>query len=220
MAVAVPAFAEDQPDATPSPAENVPSSNEPTPDAAEATPTPTLDFRHPSLLADSPPPAFDSYIFTSPFGSTTQAYVTKRDLWASGPHQVELSTSLVSAPLALTPGDPLSTGMFNSSLTYRYRGLFGGIVRPVARMSVGGAQLWLPARGAGGGLTDALTPYAVPEAGFEIVYKGYGVGMTVSYPMALQPYDAEQKFSGYEFAPQHRGFNWDQLLKNIYLVVE
>ena len=101
--------------------------------------------------------------------------------YTSGGHSLDFTgglTSRVGAPLL---GEGLSTDVLSSSLTYRYR-LFGGILRPVARLTVGGARWYDPVGGAsmrGFQSTGAL--FASAEAGLEIVVRGYGVGVTAMY---------------------------------------
>jgi hypothetical protein len=187
---------------------------------AEATPPPAMTFPPLNKGADEAPP---TPYFVNPFPGTPQFYSTSFGVWSSGAQQVVWTNNLFESPQNLPWGGPLATANFQSSVTYRYAGLFGGIIRPVARFSVGaGPMLTGVGRRTFGGVADAWTPYAMPEAGLEIVYKGVGVGMTVSYPLIVEPYDAGKKFTGGWMPARFRReqLDWGQLIKNIYLILE
>ena len=76
------------------------------------------------------------------------------------------------------------------------------------------------------GLANSAVPYAVSEAGVEIVYKGIGVGMTAGYVWVMDPITEMQMRDDMKTGmplgqfDNQRGFNWDDLLKNVYLIVE
>ena len=143
---------------------------------------------------------------------------------AYGPHSFQIFGGLTSRIEPLTIGDPISAGTLQASVMYRYHGLFGGIVRPVTRFTVGIGQYWRPIGGISSfhGYSAGLSTYAMPEAGVEIVYKGVGVGMTVAYPFAIEDYFPGKDLTGYPFPPRShkKNLNFDQLFKNIYLILE
>ncbi len=202
------------------PAGFVAAADEATP--ADAGPVPPLIMPPLHRDADSDAPPVNSY-FVQPFPGLIESYGTSYTALRDGPHQVAVGLGSVNYPTGAPWSGDLYSANLGSSVTYRYMGLFGGIVRPVARFSVGAAQTWSPVGGRSTlGYADTWTPYALPEAGLEIVYKGVGVGMTVSYPLFVEPYDPDKKFGG-GYLPgrfRQRGLDWSQLLKNIYLIVE
>ena len=101
--------------------------------------------------------------------------------YANGDHSLEFTGGLTSVAGPRFLGDGLPTEVLTSSLTYRYR-LFGGVLRPVARITVGGARWYDPV---GGGSLRGFESngdfFAAAEAGMEIVVRGYGVGVTAAY---------------------------------------
>ena len=140
-----------------------------------------------------------------------------------GSNTLVVSGGADSVAGALFPGDPLYSGSVFGSVTYRFDGLFGGFVRPIARMTVGVSQYWSPLSPvAFQGLSTGAYAYATPEAGVEFVYEGYGVGVTASYPIPLGGFDQQGDIRGPSmFDPRHHHGNFDfsQVMKNFYLIV-
>ncbi|HPQ67947.1 MAG TPA: hypothetical protein PKW95_02385 [bacterium] len=121
-------------------------------------------------------------------------------------------------------GDELGTAMMRQSITYRYHGLLGGVVRPVARFTVGAGQTPLPLSGVGfHGYNDIYSGYAYSELGVEVVYKGVGVGYTYGYLVSRDlgmANDADITGPPSPFAPMPGSFNFDDWLNNFYLIFE
>lgn len=143
----------------------------------------------------------------------------------TGEHDLLLTGGLTSWQDRLNFGGDLSTGQFSSTLTYRYNGIFGGMVRPVARFTAGAGQWYDQVNGPGFlGYGDGWTAFARPEAGLEFVYAGYGLGVTVSYVKTYDTYQLimmhDDKYTGGPFAPQPGHNNLDQWLLNIYPIIE
>ena len=139
-----------------------------------------------------------------------------------GPHEFSIDGGAFSRPETMAVGDPMMMGNFRTSFTYRYHGLFGGVIRPVTRFTIGTAQSFGPAGGTQfQGFSDAWMGYAMQEAGVEIVYRGVGVGMTAGYVWTM-PLDGHNEDVTGPYVPEMnpRGFNWDDLWKNIYLILE
>lgn len=145
-----------------------------------------------------------------------------------GPHLLQTQGSLSTIEENLHFEDDLLTGMFQSSVTYRYRGLFGGVVRPVARFTAGTGQYWgMPQTGGFSGYPAGLYSYAVPEAGVEIVFRykghGYGVGITGGYRMTvdmeIQRIMWDDEYTGGPFDPT-RGDNFGEWFANVYPIFE
>ncbi len=116
-------------------------------------------------------------------------------------------------------GGALGSDLLYTGVVYRYRGLAGGVIRPVMKMNAGAGRAAVPT--ADGFARDSIEFFA-PEAGVEIVIKGYGLGMTVAYPIPLEPWERDDAKTGYPFPPgRNQGpIGWDDLWKNIYLIVE
>lgn len=142
-----------------------------------------------------------------------------------GDHSLEVSSGLSSYGQALAYGDNVTTGAFSSSVAYRYHGLFGGVIRPVARVTLAGGQDLRPLDAAAfQGYQTGYYGMVVPEAGVEIVYKGYGIGMTVAYPMQVD-FSSQTGSEDVEGPPLPDAFNpgefkWENLWKSFYLIVE
>ena len=106
-------------------------------------------------------------------------------------------------------------------LTYRYHGLLGGVIRPVVRLRTGVGSTW-DVDAFRGRHNPLFRPWVMPEAGFEIVYKGVGLGFTTGWQFANQPDERELYYPW--AVPRKKGFDWGTLLegmiKNIYLVLE
>lgn len=167
---------------------------------------------------------------TRPLWFNPQLYSFQSTLYRRGPHEISLEGSSSQVTLRSRLGLADLQSELNSSLTYRYKGLFGGIVRPVARLSAGAGQgLWVGQPG-GGGL--GRYSYVAPEVGLEIVYKGVGLGMTVGYPvmssqtqrLSITPGGTQPRVPIPAKRAKKNGFDWDrlfdQLSKNVYIVVE
>ncbi len=109
-----------------------------------------------------------------------------------------------------------------AGLEYRYHGLFGGIVRPVLRLSGGAQSMYLPSGPSV--FQPGFGRYAAAEAGLEIVYKGVGVGFTTGY----QWIDEQEERTFHLPVPakgrRNKGADWSKLLnhaiKRIYLILE
>ncbi len=141
--------------------------------------------------------------------------------WRYGANSITVDGGASSMTGALMIGDPFYEGAAFGAVTYRFMDLFGGFVRPVARLTVGVNQYWNPLGPAGmQGFSTGAYAYAVPEAGLEFVYEGYGVGLTASYPVPLGAFDQANDITGPPiFDPrQQQDFGWDQIMKNIYLI--
>jgi len=142
-----------------------------------------------------------------------------------GDHSLEVGGGLSSYGQSLAYGDNVATGAFTQSVAYRYHGLFGGVIRPVARVTLTGGQDLRPLD------ADSFRGYqtgyyglVIPEAGVEIVYKGYGIGMTAAYPMQVD-FSTQIGNEDVEGPPLPDAFNpgefkWENLWKNFYLIVE
>lgn len=160
----------------------------------------------------------------------SDTYTFRTKLYQNGPHEVVLEGGSQSGLARLPGGASQPFQEMNSTLTYRYKGFLGGVVRPVVRMTAGSGRTPLP-----GSL--GLGPsygYLSPEAGVELVYKGYGIGMTMGYPLAKsfgapsQPNPGGNPRQVYVPIPaksvRHPGFGWDRLFdqmsKNLYFVVD
>lgn len=145
-------------------------------------------------------------------------------IW-SGNHQFQTYGGLVSDQRQLFFGSDISSGMFQHSFVYRYHGLLGGIVRPVARATFGTRQSFAPLGGPTfAGYDDYWTGFARAEAGVEIVYQGFGVGYTYGYQwtqdMNLMLGNEDIVGPDSPFAPQPGMFDLDQWIQNFYLVIE
>ncbi len=119
-------------------------------------------------------------------------------------------------------GEDAPLSGYQGTFTYRYHGLFGGVIRPVTRVTVGTRQ-WMEPGGPPGsfdGYRAGTSTYFIPEAGVEIVYKGYGLGMTASYPFIDQPAPWEEALTEERITPQNRAQILEALIKNLYLVIE
>lgn len=138
-------------------------------------------------------------------------------------HSVVFETNSSSAPDDFDPSGELTAASIRSSVTYRYNGLFGGIVRPVGRFTVGSGQVWMPSGGQNfRGYTSDMLYYAMPEAGVEFVYKGVGVGMTAGYVLVLDAPDFGGDVTGPQ-RPWNQGpsaLDWKNFMKNFYLIYE
>jgi len=190
-----------------------------------------------AAMAEEPPApaAGDTFMFfdrgfyaaTAPVSLTSQpAYIQwsafRANLYEHGPHKIIFSGGLSSGQAPLAFGDPAWAGYFQSSVTYRYSGLFGGIIRPVARFTLGANQGFHQAQSNFSGYRSDWNSYAFSEAGLEIVYKGYGVGMTAGYAWPIDFTQPEKELTGFQARPRFRNYptGWDQLWKNIYFIKE
>ncbi len=137
-------------------------------------------------------------------------------------HEFTVNGGLSTKWEDLPYGEDIPLSGYQGTFTYRYHGLFGGIIRPVTRMTVGTRQ-WIDAEGLPGnfdGYMMGTTTYFVPEVGVEVVYKGYGLGMTASYPIVDQPAPWEEALTKERITPQGRDQILEALFKNLYLIVE
>ncbi|MCC6156434.1 MAG: hypothetical protein IT350_00150 [Deltaproteobacteria bacterium] len=116
-------------------------------------------------------------------------------------------------------GGAVGSDLLYTGLVYRYHGLAGGVIRPVMKMNAGAGRAAIPTAD---GFARESVEFLAPEAGVEIVIKGYGLGMTVAYPIPLEPWERDDQKTGYPFPPgRNQGpIGWDDLWKNIYLIVE
>ena len=146
-----------------------------------------------------------------------------------GDHTVDFYGGLVSETESWMVGEGLSTGLLHSSATYRYHGLLGGVVRPVARLSVGTGQYWgQPIDGSFLGYAGGLYSYVMPEAGVEIVVRikghGYGIGVTAAYrttlDMEMQRIHWDDKYTGGPFDPRSGADSLDEWITHIYPIFE
>jgi hypothetical protein len=162
---------------------------------------------------------------------TTDVISTGWTNWSSfhgrvlqGHHQFDLNGGLSGFNEIAVPGEAMQAGVFMSSVTYRYTGILGGVIRPVARFSAGGGQDWGPVGGRGfSGYGAYGTAWVAPEMGIEIVYKGIGIGVTESY-VWRQNFDTmvgnEDVVGPGILNPQPDLTNWSEWLTNFYLIVE
>ena len=145
-------------------------------------------------------------------------------------HDLIFSGGLVSHQEMSPFGDDLQTGMFQTGFTYRYKGLFNGRIRPVARFSVGTGQQWSQTGGEGfGGYASGMQTYAKGEAGVEVIlvrYKGYGVGFGVTEAYVV-PIDAvtymrmnEDDITGAPYGQQGDFGTFSEWITNFYPVFE
>lgn len=165
-----------------------------------------------------------------PLWFNPKLYSFQSTLYRQGPHEISVeggsSQVVMRSPLGLMD----LQSELDASLTYRYKGLFGGVVRPVARLSAGAGQgLWAGHPGSGG---LGRYSYVAPEVGFEIVYKGVGLGMTVGYPImssqaerfSIAPGGGQPRVPIPAKRGKKHGFDWDRLFdhlsKNVYIVIE
>ena len=145
--------------------------------------------------------------------------------WTSGAHSFELESSATNWMQDPGFGDAVPVGFLQTSFTYRYRGLFGGIVRPVARFTVGAGQ-WYGALGLPSlnGYDSAWTAFAAPEAGLEFVVRGYGVGATASYVWTMNlmagGYDLHDDLTGGPPIEESATDFLRNLRYNVYLIRE
>ncbi|MBZ0270837.1 hypothetical protein K8I61_02285 [bacterium] len=151
----------------------------------------------------------------------------RETLYRRGPFDVVLDGGSYGAFSTRTPfaspfGAPFGTDVGYTSVTWRYHGLFGGVVRPVMRMTGAGGTVALPADMTASAFDTGRFGMLVPEAGVEIVYKGYGLGMTVSYPLVNAWDGTAADVTGHFPDPRDRpdGVRWEDLWKNVYLIVE
>lgn len=151
--------------------------------------------------------------------STYQGYLEKNY------HTLSFSGSMSTVDEPSLYGDPLSSDKFFSSVTYQYKGLFKGVIRPVARVSLGaGKAYYLPG---GPGLRTGLDAVLITEAGIEIVIPvggghGVGFGVTAAYQVPIDSWTTMQddKYTGGPFSPTDRFGSWGQWSANMYLIVE
>jgi len=143
--------------------------------------------------------------------------------WREGDYTLILERGAGSAAGPFLVGEPMYMDSMFGRFTYRYDGFLGGAVRPFARMTVGANQFYSPLAATGfQGFSTGGYAYAMPEAGVEFVYEGYGVGMTVSYPIPLGAFDQQANdITGPAMFSQQqmRRFEFDNLMKNIYLII-
>ena len=151
--------------------------------------------------------------------STYQGYLEKNY------HALTLTGTISTVDEPSIYGEPLPSDKFFSSVTYQYKGLFNGIIRPVARVSMGAGKAYFMPGGAG--LRTGLDAVLVSEAGIEIVIPvggghGVGIGVTAAYQVPINSWMAMQddKYTGGPFAPDQMQNNWGQWFANMYLIVE
>lgn len=177
------------------------------------------------IVTTDTPPETPVYNILSPqmdFRSFTWSYFGGH--FEKGAHTIDISggTSTMFEPYDM--GDSLQTGLFNTTITYRYHGLFGGIIRPVARFSTGANQSYMSTGGYGfGGYSPGVTTYAVTEAGVEIVIEGVGIGVTAAkvWQMDSNFYMQDDKYTGGLYTPTLQGREaFEDWFTNIYLILE
>ena len=138
-----------------------------------------------------------------------------------GNHSLTFSASSTQYSETGPPGFNLPVAGGAMSLTYRYHGLLGGIVRPVVRLSSGIGQVW-HINTPWDGYENMWQPWVMPEAGLEIVYKGVGLGFTTGWQFTNEPDERELYYPW--AAKRKQNFDWGKLLegmiKNIYLILE
>jgi len=176
------------------------------------------------VTTDTPPetPVNDILSSQMDFRRFTWAYFGGH--FEKGVHTIDITggTSTMFEPYDI--GQSIQTGLFNTTITYRYNGLFGGAIRPVARFSTGANQNYMNA-GAGGfaGYAPGVTTYAVTEVGVEIVIEGVGVGVTAAkmWSMDSSLYMQDDKYTGGMFTPTLQGREaFDDWFTNVYLILE
>jgi hypothetical protein len=174
-------------------------------------------------LVLAPPPNIAEVMTSPPASTSLLPWSAWRWEYAEGNHRLTVDGGLTSRYAPSFFGEPTATDVLASSITYRYS-LFGGVVRPVARLTVGGARWLEPTGGAGfTGMTSNGTLFASAEAGLEIVVRGYGLGATAGYviPVAFDRVLAmHDKHSGpAELDPDRADF-MRQWRWNVYPIIE
>ena len=142
----------------------------------------------------------------------------------SGPHHFQVlgGSATYTDPFGFYQDLPINS--FQTSFTYRYHGLLGGIVRPVMRVTTGVSQRYDPiGAGSFSGLYSGYTGYVVPEAGLEFVIRGYGLGVTASYPMTwdlMNPETMHDDLTGGPLSPRPDLFDPRRIRYNLYPIIE
>ena len=166
-----------------------------------------------------------------PLWLNPQLYSFQTTLYRQGPHEVTVEGASSQLVLRSPYGLPERQNSLDASLTYRYKGLLGGVVRPVARLSSGSGHFATPGVAGLGGAMGRYS-YVAPEVGLEIVYKGVGLGMTLGYPIAtsqaqrlsITPGGSQPRLPLPAKRGHKKGFDWDRLFdqmsKNVYIVIE
>ncbi|MDP8222260.1 MAG: hypothetical protein P9L99_02785 [Candidatus Lernaella stagnicola] len=144
--------------------------------------------------------------------------------WVSGDHRIDFGGGLTGFTDRYAYGEMMDGSAFTGSIAYRYHGLFGGVIRPVARFTAGAGQDYRQVGGPGFvGYGSSGTAFFASEAGLEIVYKGIGIGVTEAY-VVTQRYDffdpAADVTGPAVFNPTPDWGNWSEWLTNFYLIVE
>jgi hypothetical protein len=140
-----------------------------------------------------------------------------------GDHGIEIRGGLSTYAEPYYLQDSLQTGNFSTTVTYRYHGLFKGIVRPVGRFTTGARQSWGAMGGpAHLGYSPGMTAYMVSEVGIEIVYRGVGIGVTAAHMWAQDTnfYMQDDKYTGGPFAPPSGQESLKDFFANVYLILE
>lgn len=165
----------------------------------------------------------DAGVETSPLDllyPTTTVWGAFGRRWTRGDHELTVSGASFTEWDPFYVGGTLPSDAFVTSIQYRYRGILGGAIRPVARFTTGVGRGYADPGVNTSGFHDGDYAFAMPEAGVELVYKGYGVGMTAGYFWYASNWSQDDELNPYSGTPYPGSFDWDQLIKNIYLVAE
>ncbi len=190
--------------------------------AADSDDAPTakndyFQFSHNSQLWRDPALDPMSTSIIAPGPTQWSAYHAR---WLTGDHQFDIHGGLTGGKSPYAYGEMMDSGAFVSSMVYRYNGLFGGVVRPVARFTAGVGQDYRALGGPGfAGYGMSGTAFVAPELGIEIVYKGVGIGITQTQRQDF--FDPSSDVTGPGVLnPQPNLSNWDEWLTNFYLILE
>lgn len=189
-------------------------------DDAPPTRTGFFSFTHSNQMRQNP--ALDP--FASPLIPTDATqWSFYHAQYVTGPHRIDVYGGLTSYNDRYAYGEMMDNGLLSTTIAYRYMGIAGGSVRPVARFSAGGAQGWRAMGATGfGGYASGADIFASSEFGMEIVYRGIGLGVTEKY-LWTQRLDAignEDITGPAALNPQPDFKNWNDWFTNFYLILE
>ena len=144
---------------------------------------------------------------------TTIHWPTWRLLRRRGHHELRVTGGASGHADAPSMAGPTAGGRLNVSVSWRWHGLFGGLIRPVVRASGGVIEGWQPGMRMGAIDVD-WQPYLRTEAGVEMVHRGVGVGMTLSMPW-LTPARMPGFYHPYLHGKADKSIDFGNLLLNM-----
>lgn len=183
--------------------------------APEAAPAPGFDLS---------PPVRPAILFHDNVHLPYILWPELRERWYFGPDDAH-ALDLRGSSMAYAGHRPWAEGLQASGgslgVSYRYLGIFGGVLRPVVGFdAVISEDFRVPT--ASRGFRTQKNAALVPSAGLEVVVRGVGLGMRAAVP--LWTYQSEGAFYHPQLQGKQGSFDWgrffDHMIKNVYVIWE